>query len=604
MVQPAPIHRLPADVANQIAAGEVVERPASVVKELVENAIDAGASHIRIDIEQAGSRLIRVVDNGSGIAKTDLALSVLRHTTSKLRASTDLTSIATLGFRGEALASIASVSRFRIASRVDGDVHGWACVVQPDGESTELLPREMPVGTEVEVRDLFFSVPARRKFLRAERTEVRHIEDVVKRAALSHVSVALVLRVDGRNVLNVKRADDAPSIAARLRRIVGNDFSQQSLPLDADVGGLRLHGWVGASPSARALADRQYFFLNGRAVRDPVLRHAVRSAFEGALHAGHHPSYVLYLDMPRVGVDVNVHPTKHEVRFRDARNVHDFVMSAIKRRVQQGVDPSPDDRTSPPDGRADDRRDEEVQMGDLPRARSSGSAFGASSASTRSNAAGSRLPNAHAVRETIAGYRALAGEPDAAISGGFQAESAWLGRCIATLGGRWMLFELPREGLNVVDVELVAQALFLDRLQSGVTGSWAQSQPLLVPVRITHALEPSALSTLVTGLANFGLSISATETGLTLREVPALLREANHRALLDALLAMDADGWSEEGPAPSGSARVIAEAASQALLSASTATRVEVIAQFGGDALTPPYGRRLSVDDVAAWIRA
>ncbi|HSJ47298.1 MAG TPA: DNA mismatch repair endonuclease MutL, partial [Gammaproteobacteria bacterium] len=310
-----PIRPLPPQLVNQIAAGEVVERPSSVVKELLENSLDAGARRVEIEVEEGGRRLIRVRDDGMGIPREELALALSRHATSKLSSLEELECIASLGFRGEALPSIASVSRLTLQSRTAADDTGWS--VQGDGsdQCPEPAPVAHAVGTTVEVRDLFFNTPARRKFLRTETTEYRHLEDVVRRIALSRFSVELVLRRNQKPVLHLPAARQLGEQERRVAELCGKPFLEQALHVEHEAAGLRIEGWIGLPTFSRSQPDLQYFFVNGRMVRDKLIAHAVRQAYQDVLYHGRHPAFVLYLSLDPAGVDVNAHPTKHEVRF-------------------------------------------------------------------------------------------------------------------------------------------------------------------------------------------------------------------------------------------------------------------------------------------------
>ena len=322
------IRQLPDTLINQIAAGEVVERPASVVKELVENALDAGARRVDIDLEEGGTRLIRVRDDGAGIAPDQLPLAIRRHATSKIASLDDLEGVSTLGFRGEALPSIASVSRFSITSRRGDDAHGSRLEVE-GGKRLPPRPQAHPVGSTVEVRDLFFNVPARRKFLRAERTEYGHVEDWLRSLALARPGIELRLSHNGRPSRSYRPVAADADALARVAEALGEEFTSRCLRLDHEGAGLRLHGWVGLPTASRSSADQQYFYVNGRAVRDRTVAHAVRQAYADVLFHGRHPAYVLFLEIDPRRVDVNVHPAKHEVRFRDGRLVHDFVYRTL-----------------------------------------------------------------------------------------------------------------------------------------------------------------------------------------------------------------------------------------------------------------------------------
>ena len=336
----ATIARLPPQVASQLAAGEVVERPASVVKELLENSLDAGARTVAIDLEAGGVRRLRVTDDGGGIRRVDLALALERHATSKIASVDDLFRVASLGFRGEALASIAAVSRLVLTSRTGGEASGWR--VRGDGGEPE--PARHPVGTTVDVQDLFHNVPARRRFLRAERTELQHATDVVRRLALARPDVAFRLVHDGRTAFRARSEE------RRLDEVLGRGFAAAAAPVGAEAQGLHLRGWIGAGS-----VPRQHFFLNGRGVRDRALGHAVRLGLEGRTPPGREVVSVLFLTMDPALVDVNVHPGKHEVRFREPRTVHDFLVTAIRRAVAGEFAGFAAREAEPPPYRASDR---------------------------------------------------------------------------------------------------------------------------------------------------------------------------------------------------------------------------------------------------------
>ena len=321
------IQQMPNQLINQIAAGEVVERPASVVKELLENSLDAASTKIEIDIEQGGTKLIRIRDNGRGIHKEDLALALSRHATSKIRNLDDLEHVKSLGFRGEALPSIASISRMSITSRQEA-AEGFKVQGQ-DEQSAEVTPAAHSYGTTIEVRDLFYNVPARRKFLRTEKTEFNHLEDVVKRIALSHFNVDVTLNHNQRAIKHWRAANDQKSMEQRIAEVCGKAFIEQSQYMCFEAANLKLHGWIALPSFSRSTADMQYFFVNGRIIRDKLVTHAVRQAYQDVLYHGRHPAYVLFLELDPAMVDVNAHPTKHEVRFREGRLVHDFLFRGI-----------------------------------------------------------------------------------------------------------------------------------------------------------------------------------------------------------------------------------------------------------------------------------
>ncbi|MCH9698825.1 MAG: DNA mismatch repair endonuclease MutL [Gammaproteobacteria bacterium] len=329
-----PIKILPPQLVNQIAAGEVVERPASVIKELIENSIDAGASRIEITVEQGGIALMSVRDDGCGIVKDELSLALTRHATSKIESSTDLFSIATMGFRGEALPSISSVSRLTLTSRVDHDETAWQ--VSADGTEQDIEPRPSALqkGTLIEVRDLFYNLPARRKFLRAERTEFSHVQALVRKMALSHFQLGFVLTHNQRETLRLLPASDQAEREQRVAGFLGQSFIDNALALDFESSGMSLTGWIGLPVYSRSQADQQYFYINQRLVRDKSLTHAVRQAYQDVMFHGRFPVFVLYLSIDPQWVDVNAHPAKMEVRFRDSRSVHDFLVKAVQHALQ------------------------------------------------------------------------------------------------------------------------------------------------------------------------------------------------------------------------------------------------------------------------------
>ncbi|MDQ2993861.1 MAG: DNA mismatch repair endonuclease MutL [Pseudomonadota bacterium] len=327
------IYQLDPLLANQIAAGEVVERPAAVVKELVENSLDAGATSLDIQIEKGGLGLILIRDNGCGMVKEDLPLALCRHATSKIRSVYDLENVMSLGFRGEALASISAVSRLKLISRTAEDESGWQITSEGQVDQLELVPASHPVGTTIEVRDLFFNTPARRKFLKTDKTEFSHIETVIKRILLSRFDVDITLMHNGKVVLDSKIAETMTAKEQRVGSICSQGFMENALSIDIEAVGLRLWGWIGLPTFSRSQTDMQYFYVNGRIVRDKLLTHAVRQAYQDVLMHGRYPALVLFLECDPSGVDVNVHPTKHEVRFRDSRLIHDFIRRSVQRSI-------------------------------------------------------------------------------------------------------------------------------------------------------------------------------------------------------------------------------------------------------------------------------
>ena len=330
-----PIQILPPQLANQIAAGEVVERPASVVKELVENSLDAGASHIEIDIEKGGSKLIRVRDDGSGIAEQELVLALSRHATSKIKNLDDLEAICSLGFRGEALASISSVSRLTLTSRTAEQTAAWQASAEGREMQVEVRPAAHPVGTSIEVLDLFFNTPARRKFLRTDKTEFGHIDELIKRLALSRYDVSWQLNHNGQSVRRLKAATTAEQQQKRVAQLCGKAFSDHAAFIENQYGSVRIWGWIVEPAACSSQLQCQYSYVNGRMMRDKLLNHAIRQAYGDLLQPEQQPAFVLYLELEPTQVDVNVHPAKHEVRFHQARLIHDFVVSALSDALQQ-----------------------------------------------------------------------------------------------------------------------------------------------------------------------------------------------------------------------------------------------------------------------------
>ncbi|WP_460813987.1 DNA mismatch repair endonuclease MutL [Luteimonas pelagia] len=527
-----PIRPLPDILVNQIAAGEVVERPASVVKELVENALDAGARRIDIDLEEGGIRLVRVRDDGAGIAADELPLAVSRHATSKIASLDDLEGVGTLGFRGEALPSIASVSRFLLASRREADTHGAALEVD-GGRVGRVAPRPHPRGTTVEVRDLFHNVPARRKFLRAERTELGHVEEWLRSLALARPEVELRVSHNGKATRRWKGATDLASQAGlpdvRLGEALGDGFAGNALRVDADGAGLRLHGWIARPAYNRASTDQQYLYVNGRAVRDRSVAHAVKQAFADVLFHGRQPAYVLFLELDPRRVDVNVHPAKHEVRFRDARLVHDFVYRSLQAVLSDtragsqahgvdahGHDGGPSDAGEPPGLRM------QSPLGLAP-----------------------RPVDGRAVAETLESLASLYGDPgDAAAapgSGPALPEAGPLpplGRALAQLHGIYILAE-SAEGLVVVDMHAAHERIGYERLKAAHDGEGVRRQPLLVPRTIAVSEAEADAAERATGtLAELGFEVDrAGPRAVLLRAVPALLAQGDVEALLRDVLA-------------------------------------------------------------------
>ncbi|WP_338167755.1 DNA mismatch repair endonuclease MutL [Stenotrophomonas sepilia] len=548
---PRPIRPLPEILINQIAAGEVVERPASVVKELVENAIDAGASRVDIDLEEGGVRLIRIRDNGSGIAPEQLPLAVSRHATSKIADLDDLESVATLGFRGEALPSIASVSRFTLCSRREHDEHGSALQIE-GGKIGEVTPRAHAPGTTVEVRELFYNVPARRKFLRAERTELGHIEEWLRSLALARPDVELRVSHNGKASRRYKPGDLYSD--ARLAETLGEDFANQAVRVDHSGAGLRLHGWIAQPHYSRASADQQYLYVNGRSVRDRSVAHAVKMAYGDVLYHGRQPAYVLFLELDPTRVDVNVHPAKHEVRFRDSRLVHDFVYRTLKDALADtragmsaqeiGAGPAhPVDAAAVPTASSAGASGFGLVRGAAP---GSGGGGGGFSGWRPQQPLGLQVADAPAAYAALyaapAGVERAAALPPMPSENGLPVTSADagvppLGYAIAQLHGIYILAE-NAEGLIVVDMHAAHERIGYERLKNAHDGIGLQSQPLLVPITLAVGeREADTAESEAETLAALGFEVTRAGPGsLHVRSIPALLAHAEPEGLLRDVL--------------------------------------------------------------------
>ena len=519
-------------LANQIAAGEVVERPASVVKELLENALDAGADQIQVDAEQGGVKLIRVRDNGSGIGADDLPLALSRHATSKIRTLDDLEAIGSLGFRGEALAAISSVSRLTLTSNVADNPEGWQVSVEGRDMAAQVQPAAHPRGTTVEMRDLFFNTPARRRFLRAEKTEFNHLEEVFRRIALSEFSTAFRLVHNQKVVHQLPAATSDAHRAQRISRLCGSAFMEQSIAVDIEHGGLRLHGWLGLPTFSRAQSDLQYFFVNGRVIRDRVVSHAVRQAYQDVLYHGRHPAYVLFFELDPAQVDVNVHPTKHEVRFREQRMVHDFLYRSLHRAI---ADVRPGSEPVPP-------RNEWQGSSSLSTpvmSEQSGLALGTPMA-PRPSFVGEGMTQAAQYGDLVRPQVAESASSFAAPLMSQPAEDVAppLGFAIAQLHGIFILAE-NAEGMVLVDMHAAHERITYERLKAAWAEDKVRSQPLLVPLSMavsTREADFAEQSPEVFERLGFVIERAGPET-LSVREVPALMRDANHEALVRDVLS-------------------------------------------------------------------
>lgn len=504
-----PIQQLPDHLINQIAAGEVVERPASVVKELLENSLDAGASAIQVDIVAGGQKQIRVRDNGGGIPRAELSLALSRHATSKINSLDDLESVVSLGFRGEALPSIASVSRLTICSRDDDADTGW--LVEADGsELAEMRPAAHPVGTTVDVHDLFYNTPARRRFLKTERTEFGHIEKWIKRLALSRPDVAITLTHNRRTVLQLAAAKTDADRLLRVGKILGEAFAEQAVHIETETDGFAISGWLGLPTFNRSQPDMQFWFVNGRSISDKTLAHAARHAYRDVLFHGRYAAYVLGLTMDPATVDANAHPAKHEVRFRDGRKVHGVVAQAIEAAMR---DTRPGGHAKAP-----------TSLPKNPGFAQSGMQFQVSAPVGR-----------QAVADTLASYQAMSSAGDASSG---DKDIPPMGFAIAQLAGTYVLAE-NRDGLIVVDMHAAHERILYEKLKQNFDDNNVVRQPLLVPTSVAVAKsEADLVEASAEVFEKIGLVVDRSgPAALVIREVPALLRDSDAEALLRDVLA-------------------------------------------------------------------
>ena len=537
-----PIRPLPDHLINQIAAGEVVERPASVVKELLENAVDAGASRIEIDLEQGGVKRIRIRDNGCGIPKEELALALSRHATSKIASLEDLEQVRSLGFRGEALPSIASVARLTLSSCYQESEQGWS--LQADQCKHAPEPAAHATGTTVDVRDLFFNVPARRKFLKTEKTELSHIEETVRKIALSRFDISFHLRHNQKTLMQLNSAQTRLASERRLAEVCGEPFIQQSHYLEYEASGLRLWGWVALPTFSRSQADLQYFYVNNRAVRDRLIAHAVRQAYQDVLYHGRHPAFVLYMEMEPQLVDVNAHPTKHEVRFREGRLIHDFIFHTLHQALSE-VRPSAETAIPAhfptyvqPLARPD------MFAANAPVGSTSNPSFNTASFPANYSYQQPRL--GLPVRESLPIYAKLYGqtesaEPAAHMQVSIQPETEDmppLGYALAQLHGVYVLAQ-NAHGLVLVDMHAAHERITYEQLKLSMQADSIRSQPLLVPhamhISRREADQAEAQATVFQALG-FELSRIGLEK-IVIRAVPSLLKDSDTESLVRDVLA-------------------------------------------------------------------
>jgi DNA mismatch repair protein MutL len=529
------IQVLPEQLINQIAAGEVIERPASVVKELIENSLDAGARSIEVEAERGGISRMLVRDDGCGIPKAELPLALARHATSKIAALADLERVGTLGLRGEALPSIGSVAELNLTSRARDAEEAWTVRADGRGGLSEVMPAAHAQGASVEVRELFFSVPARRKFLRTEATEFGHLETVVRRLALSHYEVRWQLTHNGREIWRLPACADRSAREARIGMLCGDDFIHDTLYIEHAAGGVGLHGWIGLPTAARARTDRQYFYVNGRMVRDKLIAHAVRQAYDDVLFHGRHPSFVLYLDIDPALVDVNAHPAKHEVRFRDGRRVHDQIFHVLHEALattrptaaSAGVTPAPVVRDAPPPMQT--RLQMTERGGSVAESLAAYVALGASQ------------------EQPVLPERPPVDALDESPHGEPPHDEPPLGIAIGQYRGIYILAQRS-DGLVLVDMHAAHERVTYEQMKRSLANGGIKAVPLLVPVTVAlTAAEAERLCEDAAELARLGLEIDRlSPSSIAVRSLPLELRNADAAALVREIAAdLIAEGGSK-----------------------------------------------------------
>ena len=537
------IHSLPTQLVNQIAAGEVVERPSSVVKELIENCFDAGAKQITIEIEQGGARLIKIRDDGCGIVKEDLPLALSRHTTSKIATLQDLEQVSSMGFRGEALPSISSVARLTLISRTADADCAWSVTADGSEKNFDPQPDPHPLGTTIDVRDLFYNTPARRKFLKTEKTEFAHIETLVKRMALSRFDISFTLSHNHKEVLNLKVADSEQSKERRVAEICGSSFIENAVKIEFAASGLELSGWVGLPTFSRSQQDMQFFYVNGRLIKDKLVSHAVKQAYQDVLFHGRHPVFVLYLTLDPTLVDVNAHPAKLEVRFREGRLVHDFLFTALHRSL---ADIRPEHLITQIDVPATTHS----QLVSFPEVTHKPELLPSPLITTP--IFNPRPPQQNSipltVSESIKAYASLYPQDKTAEDKPvveYVATSTFapttnhpLGYAIAHIHNIYILAETPK-GVILVDTHAAHERVTYERLKQQYQNGTVPSQPLLLPIKMNVTIAEADLAEQEHEFFmsfGFELNRSGPET-ITLRATPALLRNVDKEKLIRDVLA-------------------------------------------------------------------
>jgi DNA mismatch repair protein MutL len=523
---------MPVQLVNQIAAGEVVERPASVVKELLENSLDAGATKISIDIEKGGTKLIRVTDNGHGIHKDDLVLSLSPHATSKIHSIDDLEKVRSLGFRGEALPSIASVSQLQLTSCWNGGDETWQLTMN-NSQARDIAPAANKPGTTIEVRDLFFNIPARRKFLRTEKTEFSHLDDVVKRISLSRFDVDITLRHNQRVVKALRAAGSRIEQEKRIAELLGPAFIEQAVHMDFEYEGLRLWGWIAQPTFSRSQADMQYFYVNGRVVKDRLVTHAVRQAYADVLFHGRHPAYVLFFECDPSIVDVNAHPGKHEVRFRQGRQVHDFLFRAIHKSLAE---------VSAGDARSHDFQ--HFTATSTLAADSPGTGVNPSAVKNRfgdqyQGAQPSQASMPFAIAEQRRSYTDFVpGTGKQPMLQDDTQDMPALGFARAQLHGIYILAE-NAQGLVLVDMHAAHERITYERLKTAHDGAGIRSQPLLVPITMSvSSREAQLVEDASDVFSQLGFEVDrVADESVKLRQIPVVLSDSDVETLLRDVLS-------------------------------------------------------------------
>ena len=538
-----PIRVLPEQLIHQIAAGEVIERPASVLKELIENSLDAGAKRVEIDIEEGGAKLCRVRDDGCGIEREELALALSRHATSKIASIDDLERVGTLGFRGEALPSIASVSRTKISSRTANHSVGYS-ISSDNGILTDLEPAPHSIGTTVEVRDLFFNVPARRKFLRAERTETQHITRMIERLALSKFETAFSLSAARRSLADFPAAKSQIERERRVAQIVGDEFMANAMYVEHESSGCKLTGWLCQPTYARAQPDLQHFYLNGRMLRDRLISSAIRMGYRDVMFHGRHPAFVLFMEVDPRQVDVNAHPAKLEVRFRDGRHIHNFLFKTVERVLRETYAGAASAAPPPTDANSLMPTAEPVSMWPMrgPNQASLGLRVSESAPPAYFRQPSAAYPSPPAFERTSAVPVSLDERTSPEVES--QPETPPLGFALAQLHGIYILSQAP-DGLILVDMHAAHERTTYERMKAALENGGVASQPLLVPLSVSVAAsEADVLEEHAAALSRLGLDVMRSgPTSVQIRAVPAFLAQKDLDELLRRISAdLSADG--------------------------------------------------------------